>query len=73
MSNLPVISGETCLRALLKLGYRFIRQKGSHLVVRKDSPFSQIVVPNHKVLDRGTLRSIIKQTGMSVEEFSQFI
>ncbi len=73
MSNLPVISGEECLKLLMKIGYRFLRQKGSHVVVRKDEPFSQIVIPNHKVLDRGTLRGIIKQTGLSVEEFNKII
>jgi len=73
MSNLPVISGEECLKLLMKIGYHFLRQKGSHIVVRKDEPFSQIVIPNHKVLDRGTLRGIIKQTGLSVEEFNKII
>lgn len=73
MSNLPVISGEECLKLLMKIGYRFLRQKGSHIVVRKDEPFSQIVIPNHKVLDRGTFRGIIKQSGLSVEEFNKII
>lgn len=67
--SLPVISGQQAIRALKKAGFRRVRQKGSHVVVRRDDPFSQLTVPNHKVLDRGTLRSIIRQANLSVGEF----
>ena len=73
MSGIPVISGLDCVRALYKIGFNFIRQKGSHIIVRRDNPFSQITVPEHKVLDRGTLRSIIKQSGLSVDEFKNLL
>jgi predicted RNA binding protein YcfA (HicA-like mRNA interferase family) len=69
MSKLPVISGQECVEALAKAGFRVVRQKGSHLVLRRDEPFAQVVVPQHRELDRGTLRSIIRQAGLSVEEF----
>ena len=39
------------------------------MVVRRDEPFAQVVVPDHKELDRGTLRAIIRQAGLGVEEF----
>ena len=56
-----------------KKGFRFKRQMGSHIVLRRDDPFSQLVVPDHKELDRGTLRAIIRQAGMSVEEFMELL
>jgi len=69
MSKLPIISGQDCVKALGKAGFYLKRQHGSHLILRRDEPFCQVVVPNHKTLDRGTLRAIIKQAGLSVEEF----
>ena len=71
--SLPVTSGQQAIRALEKAGFRRIRQKGSHVVVRRDDPFSQLTVPNHKVLDRGTLRSIIRQANLSVGEFIELL
>jgi predicted RNA binding protein YcfA (HicA-like mRNA interferase family) len=73
MSKLPVISGRQCVRALGRAGFYLKRQKGSHLIVRRDEPFAQLVVPDHKKLDRGTLRAIIRQAGLSVDEFVQLL
>jgi len=70
MSKLPVISGEQCVKALEQAGFRFRRQEGSHVTLRRDMPFCQLVVPLHKALDRGTLRAIIRQAGLSVNEFT---
>ena len=69
MSKLPKISGRECVKALAKAGFAFKRQEGSHIILRRDEPFAQIVVPDHKELDRGTLRAIIRQSGLSVAEF----
>jgi len=69
MSKLPVISGKDCIKALERLGFNIKRQEGSHIVLRKDNPFCQLVVPNHKTLDRGTLRAIIRQADLSIDEF----
>jgi len=73
MSKLPVVSGRDCVKALEKMGFYFKRQEGSHIVLRRDDPFSQVIVPNHRELDRGTLRAIIRQAGMSVDEFSKLL
>ena len=73
MSKLPNISGNNCINALLKAGFIKKRQEDSHIVLRRDNPFSQIVVPNHKELDRGTLRAIIRQPGLTVEEFLKLL
>ena len=69
MSKLPRISGTNCIKALLKAGFITKRQEGSHIVLRRENPFTQLVVPNHKELDRGTLRAIIRQAGLTVEKF----
>jgi len=69
VSKLPVISGADCVKALGKLGFDVYRQRGSHIVVVRKSPPKQTTIPDHKELDRGTLRAIIRQTGLTVEEF----
>lgn len=69
MSRLPRISGQQCAKALAKAGFARVRQHGSHIILRRDNPFAQVVVPDHKELDRGTLRAIIRQAGLSVDEF----
>jgi len=73
MSKLPVISGRKCIKVLEKKGFRSKRQIGSHIVLRRDDPFAQLVVPDHKELDRGTLRAIIRQAGISVDEFLELL
>ena len=69
MSRLPRISGRECVRALEKAGFFIRRQEGSHIILRRGEPFAQVVVPDHKELDRGTLRAIIRQSGLTVEGF----
>ena len=69
MTKLPQNSGRDCVKALEKNGFYFKRQEGSHIILRRDDPFAQVVIPDHKVLDRGTLRGILRLSGISVEEF----
>lgn len=69
MTRLPVVSGRDCAKALTKAGFKLIRQRGSHMSLQRQDSFCQVVVPDHDELDRGTLRSIIRQSGLSVEEF----
>lgn len=69
MSKLPLISGWECVEALMKMDFYVSRQKGSHINLRRDEPFAKVTVPNHKELDKGTLRSIIRQAGLTVDEF----
>jgi len=73
MSKLPVLSGEKCIKALTRAGFYFKRQEGSHVTLRRDEPFCQLIVPLHKELDRGTLRAIIRQSGLSVSEFIKLL
>ena len=60
-------------KALENAGFYFKRQEGSHIVMRRDDPFAQVVVPNHKELDRGTLKAIIRQAGLSTNEFLKLL
>ena len=73
MTKLPSISGKKCVEILTEAGFYFKRQKGSHTILRRDDPFAQIVIPNHKILDRGTLRAIIRQADMSINEFIKLL
>jgi len=73
MNKLPRVSGKECTIALLKAGFSFKRQEGSHIILRRDDPFNQLVVPDHKELDRGTLRAIIRQSGLSIDEFIELL
>jgi predicted RNA binding protein YcfA (HicA-like mRNA interferase family) len=57
------------VRALAKVGFTLRRQEGSHMVLRRDDPFAQLVVPDHRELDRGTLRAILRHAGLAVSEF----
>lgn len=69
MSKLPRVSGQKAIAALQKIGFEVIRQSGSHIVIKKSDPYTQLVIPNHKELDTGTLRAIIRQANLSVDEF----
>ncbi|GAA6624173.1 type II toxin-antitoxin system HicA family toxin [Scytonema sp. NUACC26] len=60
MSKLPRISGQECVKALRKTRFYILRQRGSHIILRRNEPFSEVVVPNHDELDKGTLRAIIR-------------
>jgi predicted RNA binding protein YcfA (HicA-like mRNA interferase family) len=65
MSKLPIISGQECIKAFKKDGFYVLRQRGSHIILRRDEPFAEVVVPNHQELDKGTLRAIIRQVGLN--------
>ena len=74
-SRLPVISGRDTVKALGKAGFEVIkgRGRGSHMVITKANPRLIITVPDHRELDRVTLRAIIRQAGLSVKEFNQLV
>jgi predicted RNA binding protein YcfA (HicA-like mRNA interferase family) len=69
MTKLPTdLSGKELVRILSKIGFVFQRQKGSHMVLRRESPFARVVVPNHRNLRPGTLRTILNEAGITVEQ-----
>ncbi len=69
MSKLPNISGKKCIKVLKKIGFYQKRREISHIILRRDNPFSQVVVPDHQTLAKGTLRAIIRDADISVEDF----
>ena len=70
MPKLPVVSGFEVVKALSKIGYETDHQTGSHIILRqKEYPHRRLTVPNHKEISKGTLRAIIRQAGVTVEEF----
>jgi predicted RNA binding protein YcfA (HicA-like mRNA interferase family) len=67
MPNLPRVSGAQTIGALEKVGFVVVRQRGSHVVLRRGS--IGCVVPNHRELKTGTLAGVLKQAGVGVDEF----
>lgn len=65
--SLPRISGRDAIRALESLGFTAVRQRGSHVVMRQGS--AGCVVPIHREIKTGTLSGVLKQAGVSREEF----
>jgi predicted RNA binding protein YcfA (HicA-like mRNA interferase family) len=70
MPKLPGVSGERVIRALKRAGFVELRQKGSHVSLERRTA-NQIfrTVPTHSELAKGTLSDILKQSGLTLEEF----
>ena len=69
MPPLPVLSGRQVARALERLGWQVARQRGSHIILTRPGHMASLSVPDHREIARGTLRSLIRSTGLTVEEF----
>ena len=67
MPKLPRISGPEIVKALQRLGFEIARQRGSHIIMRRGA--SGCVVPNHREVKVGTLAGVLRQAGISAEEF----
>lgn len=62
------------VKALKKVGYERDRQRGSHVVLRQTlSPFRRVTIPDHKEVAKGTLRAIIREVGLTVDEFKDLL
>ncbi len=74
MTKLPRgLSGVEVVKALQKTGFYVKRQKGSHIVLRRDNPFAQVVVPAHRSIDTGTLGNILDGASLSTEDFIKLL
>ena len=71
-SVLPVLSGREVVKILSKAGWVESRQRGSHIILTKTGHIASLSVPDHREVARGTLRSLLRSAGISVEEFSAF-
>ena len=68
--KLPVVSGAEAVQAFRRIGYEIDVQEGSHIILRHSQPpHRRVSVPNHKELAKGTLRTLIRDTGLTVQEF----
>ncbi|MEN6342142.1 MAG: type II toxin-antitoxin system HicA family toxin [Methanospirillum sp.] len=69
-SALPLVAGAEIVRALQRAGFEPHHRKGSHVTMKENAPpFRRVVVPMHDPVRRGTLRAIIRDAGLTVEEF----
>jgi predicted RNA binding protein YcfA (HicA-like mRNA interferase family) len=74
MSSLIVLSGKELCKFLMKLGYEIDHQTGSHLILRQNIyPNRRLTVPNHKEIAKGTLRKIIRDAGLTLDEFNNLL
>jgi predicted RNA binding protein YcfA (HicA-like mRNA interferase family) len=73
MSHLPVCSGSAAIRAFEKAGWLRDRQKGSHVTMIKPGSLFVLTIPLHGQLGPGLLRSLIRSSGLTVDEFKAFL
>jgi predicted RNA binding protein YcfA (HicA-like mRNA interferase family) len=74
LTRLPAISGREAAKAFGRIGYQFDHQRGSHMILRRDrAPFRRLTVPDHKTLAKGTLRGLIREAGLTVDEFRELL
>ncbi|MCH8145537.1 MAG: type II toxin-antitoxin system HicA family toxin [Gemmatimonadetes bacterium] len=74
MARLPVVSGRDLVRAFRGLGYVLDRQQGSHMILRRESPpHRRLVIPDHKEIAKGTLRAILRQAGIAVDDLERLL
>ena len=69
--KLPVISGRQAVKAFERIGYRIVRQRGSHIRLREDTnpDHLPLTIPDHRTLKPGLLRQLLRDAGLTVEEF----
>jgi predicted RNA binding protein YcfA (HicA-like mRNA interferase family) len=72
-ARLPVVSGREAARAFERLGWRLLRQRGSHMIYGSPGIPSNLSIPDHRELATGTLRALIRNARISVEDFVALI
>ena len=74
MAKLPRnLSGQQVRMALERAGFVLRRQRGSHMILRRDEPFARVVVPDHSPVRVGTLKRILNEAGLTLEDFSRLL
>jgi predicted RNA binding protein YcfA (HicA-like mRNA interferase family) len=71
MPALPALSGRKTVRAFEELGWQVARQRGSHIIMVKEGEITTLSIPDHKEVAKGTLRSLIRAAGITVDEFAR--
>ena len=74
MSKLPIVSGQEAIKALEKIGFQIVRQKGSHVRMKhEDNRVVTIPVHGNKCLGKGLLRKILRDAELTVEQFREIL
>jgi len=71
MPALPALSGRKTVRAFEKLGWQVARHRGIHIIMVKEGEIVTLSIPDHKEIAKGTLRSLIRAAGITVDEFAR--
>jgi predicted RNA binding protein YcfA (HicA-like mRNA interferase family) len=69
MASLPIFSGREVVNIFGRDGWNMVRQRGSHMILVKDGHMATLSVPDHKEVAKGTLRSLIRSSGLTPDEF----
>jgi predicted RNA binding protein YcfA (HicA-like mRNA interferase family) len=69
MPQVPLMSGREIVHVFGQLGWQIARQRGSHIILVKEGARATLSVPDHKEVARGTLRSLIRAAGLTIDEF----
>lgn len=70
MPSLPALSGREVVKAFARDGWQMFRQRSSHMILVKSGHIATLSVPDHREIAKGTLRSLIRSSGLTVDEFS---
>ncbi len=73
MAQLPVMSGQEVVKIFELLGWQFVRQSGSHMVMVKDGEMASLSIPKHREVVKGTLRSLIRAANITADEFIKLV
>ncbi|MDY0027645.1 MAG: type II toxin-antitoxin system HicA family toxin [Candidatus Humimicrobiaceae bacterium] len=69
MSQVPLLKPEDVIKIFKKFGWEVARSRGSHIILTKEGNIATLSIPNHSEVARGTLRSLINKSGLTIEEF----
>lgn len=69
MPRVPLLSGREIVKTFESLGWQVARQRGSHIILVKEGHFATLSVPDHREVARGTLRALIRDAGLTVQDF----
>lgn len=73
MASLPIMSGREVVKVFTRDGWQLERQRGSHMILIKEGHIATLSVPDHREVAKGTLRSLIRSSGLTVEEFVSLV
>lgn len=73
MPTLPRLSGRAVVKAFVRDGWELARQKGSHMILVKEGSWATLSVPDHREIAPGTLRSLIRASGLTVDQFARLL